>query len=169
MVTSFTVSQSAISPESITVVDTSTSVTGTITQRRIYVSNQNGEYLTGNGSVDYDAWALADASITLNILTEDIAATIKVEWLNVSNAVVESLTQIYCLAEFNKQFFYYLVQQQAITPSILQDANYASNMANYWTFITGAIQAIEIGADVAASQNCLNQATNMMNNQSLYF
>ncbi len=170
MTPSFTVSQSAISPANVTLADTSTSVTGTITQRRAFFQTTSGSYLVQSGtSTDYEQWALADTSDTWDILTTDQAVSIRVDWLNVSNVVVESLTQVYCLPQFNKQFFYYLVQNQALTPGILQDTNYFSNMATYWMNITGAIQAVEIGADINASQNCLDRATNMMNNQSLFF
>lgn len=169
---SFTISQSALNPAGVTATDTSTGVDAAVTQRRIFFQNSQGQYVTTSGTTDasaYEAWAYADTSETWELLEEDLAVTVTVQWLNVSNAVLYTLTQVYCLPQFNKQFFYYLVQNQALTPSVLQDTNYAANMAAYWTYITGAIQAIEIGADVAASQNCLNRATEMMQNQNMYF
>lgn len=170
MTPAFTVSQSALTPANVTVTDTSTDVTGTITQRRVYFQTTQGTYLVESGvATDYEQWALAASSDTWTILDTDQALSITVQWLDVSNAVVETLTQVFCLAQFNKQFFYYLVQQQALTPSILQDTNYAANMATYWMNITGAIQAVEIGADINASQNCLDRATYMMQNQQNFF
>jgi hypothetical protein len=166
----FTISQSAISPSEITATDTSTGSDAAVTQRRIYFQTSQGTYLVVSGTTtDYETWAYADASDTWDVLTSDQALSITVQWLNVSNAVLYTLTQVFCLAEFNKQFFYYLVQQQALTPSILQDGPYFSNMATYWMNITGAIQAIEIGADISASQNCLDRATYMMQNQNFNF
>lgn len=168
--TAFTISQSALSPSNVTATDTSTGVDAAITQRRIFFQTTQGTYLVESGTItSYEQWALANTSETWNILTTDQALSITVQWLDVSNNVLYTLTQVFCLAEFNKQFFYYLIQQQALTPSILQDTNYFSNIATYWALITGAIQAIEIGADINASQNCLNQATNMMTNQQLFF
>jgi len=170
MTPAFTVSQSAISPEAVTVADTSTSITGTITQRRVYFQTTSGEFLVESGTTtDYEQWALADSSDTWSILTTDQALSIRVDWLNVSNVVVESLTQVFCLPQFNKQFFYYLIQNQALTPSIIQDTNYFSNIATYWMNIIGAINAVEIGADINASQNCLNRATFMQQNQANFF
>lgn len=166
----FSMSQSALSPSSITATDTSTGSDASIAVRRIYFQTNDGNYLVESGTItDYEVWAYADASATFDILSSDYAISVTVQWLDSSNIVLYTLTQIYCFAEYNKQFFYYLVQQQATTPSILQDSSYATNMATYWTFITGAIQAVEIGADISASQNCLNQATNMMNNSTFYF
>lgn len=167
---SFEISQSAIAPSVITATDNSTGSDAAISARRIYFQTSQGTYLVVSGTTtDYNTWSYADAEESFDVLTEDYALSITVQWVNVGGTVLYTLTQVYCLSEFNKQFFYYLVQQQAITPSILQDTTYASNMAVYWTNIIGAIQAVEIGADIAASQNCLNRATNMMNNQTLYF
>ena len=70
MSASILVSQSASTPSSLTVTDNSTGLSGTITQRRVYVSNAYGEFLTGDGVVNYTEWALAEASIVLDILTE---------------------------------------------------------------------------------------------------
>lgn len=170
IVPAFTISQSALTPASVTANDTSTGSDAAISQRRIFFQTASGTYLVVSGTTtDYEAWSYADSSETFQVLEEDSAVSVTVQWLNSSNVILYTLTQVFCLSQFNKQFFYYLVQQQALTPSILQDSNYAANMAVYWTNITGAIQAIEIGADVSASQNCLNRATNMMNEQAKYF
>jgi len=169
MVSSFTVSQSAITPEDITVTDTSTSVTGTITKRRIYVSDAYGTYLTGDGTVDYDEWALADSAITLSILTQDTAANIRVDWLTAANAVVETLDDNYPLSQFGKQFFFSLVSAQGLTPGIYQDTNYASNLAIFWANIVAGDNAVTYGNDVSGAQNCYNREIAMMEDQSNYF
>lgn len=169
MAASFSVSQSANTPASVTITDTSTGLSGTITQRRVFVSNAYGEYLTGNGTINYDAWALADTSITLEILTEDIGAVIKVQWLNVSNVVVDEVEDTFALAEFNKQFLYYLIGLQGLTPGVYQDTNYSGNIGIFWTNIIAGINAITYGNDPAACQNCFNRATEMRLNQNLYF
>jgi hypothetical protein len=166
---SFSVSQSALTESSFTVLDDSTGVDGAITQRRIYVSNSEGEYLTGDGSVDYDEWAFSDIDITLDLLTASTAVSIKVDWLNSVNVVLYTLTNQYCLAQYTKNFLYYLVQMQGDTPGIVQDSNYFSNLAILWSNLRGAINAIEVADDLSASQNCLNRCTEMENNQNLYF
>lgn len=169
MTPSFSVSQSAISPQNFTVTDTSTSITGTITQRRIYVQDSQGEYLTGDSSVDYDQWALADTSITLTFLTGNEAVNIRVDWLNVSNVVVETLNDNYGLSQFGKQFMFYLVQLQGLTPGVYQDTNYSGNLALLWTNIIGGDNAITYGNSLAAAQNCYNRANDMEQNESKYF
>lgn len=169
MTPSFTVSQSSLTPTDFTVTDTSTSVTGTITKRRLYVQDAYGNYLTGDDSVDYDEWALADTSITEDFLTQDSAVNIKVEWLTVLNVVVESINANYGLSEFGKQFLFYLVQQQGLVPGILQDSNYSGNVALFWTNIIAGDNAVVYGNDIAGAQNCYNRETQMRLNEADYF
>lgn len=169
MPAAFTVSQSAIAPSIVVVTDTSTGLSGTITQRRVFVSDAFGNFLTGNGTINYTAWPLANASISLDILDNSIGALIKVQWLDVSNLVVTELENTYPLSQIDKQFFYYLLQQQGLTPGIYQDANYSGNLALYWSNIIGGDNAITYGNDLAAAQSCYNRATEMRLNEQKYF
>ena len=167
---SISVSQSAGSPSLVGVADTSTGSDLSISVRRIYVQNSLGEYLVPSGtSTDYTVWAYADASISLNILTEDQAVSITVQWLNSSNAVLYSLTEQYCLGQYNKQFFYQLISDLGLQPGTYQDTNYSGNVSILWTNIIAADSAVTYGSDIAASQNCLNRATNMRLNEGDYF
>lgn len=167
---SFTAGQNPTSPSIVVVVDNSTGSDGSISQRRVFVQDSAGNYLVPSGTTtNYTQWSYADASIALNILQQDTAVSITVQWLDVSNTVLYTLTQQYCLDMFNKQFFYTLVQMQGVTPSIPQDSNYFSNMAIFWATLEGAENAIELASDLSASQNCLNRCTYMQQKQSLFF
>lgn len=169
-VQNFSISQSGLSPDTITAENTSTGTDAAITSLRIYFQTPYGTYLVVSGTTtDYEAWALANASQSFAVLNQDWALSIRVDWLDVSDTVLYTLTQVFCFPQFNKNFFYYLQQQGSLTPSVIQDTNYFANMATYWMSITGAIQSVVIGADIASSQACLDRATNMMNNQNLYF
>lgn len=169
MTPAFTVSQNPIVTERVTITDTSTSVTGTITKRRIFVSDSEGEYLTGNGTVDYDNWDLADAAITLDILTGDLAANILVQWLDVNNVVIETLNNNYPLSQFGKSFFFYLIQLQGLTPGVYQDSNYSGNVALFWSNLVGGDNAVTFGNDLSGAQNCYNRTNEMRTNESIYF
>lgn len=165
-----TVSQSAATPNIIVLQDTSTGVDASITQRRIYITDNEGAYIVPSGtSTDYIVWPLATNPISLNVLTQDTAANIFVEWLDVSNTVLYDDDEDYPLIEYGKQFYFYLIQQLALNPSTYQDSNYASNLALFWTYIIGAINAINIGSSLSASQALMNKETDMQNNQSKYF
>lgn len=167
----FTVSQSAEAPTTCIFTDSSTGSDVLITSRRIYITDSGGNAVVPAGtSTAYISWAYGTNPLTvLNLILVDTAVSVTVQWLDVSNAVLYEDDDSFCLAQNNKQFFYYLIQQQGLTPSIVQDANYFSNLAMYWTNIIGAIQAIEDASDLAGSQNCLNRATEMMTNESKYF
>lgn len=169
LTTSFTVSQSAITPSTFTVVDTSTGSLGTITQRRIFVQDAYGNYLTGNGTINYTQWSISDSSIVLALLTEDLAVNIRVDWLDVTNVVINTLNNNYALAEYNKQFLYYLVQLLGLSPATYQDANYSGNLAIFWTNVIAGINAVEYGNDIASAQNCFSRATQMRLNEQIYF
>lgn len=166
----FSISQTALDCGLVIAEDTSTGSDAAITQRRIYLQNNAGDYIVESGvTTDYNVWAWATNPISLDLLTEDQAVSIRVDWLDVSNVVLYTKTQSYCLAYFNKQFFYYLIQLQSLTPGIVQDANYSSNMALFWATVSGAVNAVTIGNDLSASQNSLDRATEMRLNESKYF
>lgn len=167
---SFQVGQNSLYPNIVVVIDDSSGSDAAITQRRVYVQDSAGNYLVPAGTnTEYTQWNIGDASISLNILTEDMAVSVTVQWLDLSNTVLYTLTQQFCLALYSKQFFYYLIQLQGLTPTIPADANYNSNMALFWATVNGAINAVTLASDIAASQNCLNRATAMRLQQNLYF
>lgn len=165
----FTVSQSAIATNQFTVTDTSTGSDVTIVARRITVTNSAGNPLTGNGTVNYDDWALIDVALTLTFLTEDIGADILVEWIDINGNTVVSLDNTYPLSEIGKQFFYYLLQAQGLKPGIVMDANYFTNLNVFWINIIAGDHAVTFGNDIAAAQNCYNRETEMRLKQNLFF
>lgn len=167
---SFSISQTALAPQLIIAEDTSTGSDGTIASRRITFTTASGTTLVESGvTTSYNSWALVDTTQSFDVLTQDYALSILVQWLDISNNVLYSSTQSYCLAYFNKQFMYYLTQQESLTPNIVQDTNYISNKAALWVSIVAAVNAVEIGGDIAGSQNELNIGTNLRLNENLFF
>lgn len=165
----FSASQTPLAPNIITLTDTSSGADGSLTSRRVYIQDASGNYIVPLGTTtNYVVWPIANVSISINCLTTDLAANVLVQWLT-GSTVTYSSNSNYCFAEYNKQFFYYLIQQQGLIPGIRQDANYDSNSALLWTSIRGAISAVETGNDIAASTNCLNIANNLRLNQSKFF
>ena len=169
-VQNFSAGQSPTSPNIIVLVNSSTGVDAAIVSQRIYITDSEGNPVVPTGtSTTYILWSVSDLTISVNVLTTDQALSIRVDLLNVSNTVLYTLTQQFCFDMYNRQFLYQLVQMQGLVPNIVQDNNYFSNLAQLWTNILGAENAITVGDDISASQNCLNRATYMMQNQSLYF
>lgn len=166
----FTISRTALNDAIVIAEDTSTGVDAAVTQRRITLTDANGDTLVVSGTLtSYNPWPLVTNPISLNLLTTDTAVSILTQWLDVSNTVLYSLTQSYCLANYSKSFLYYLEQSQSLTPSIVQDSSYSANLALFWATIKGAINAVEEGNDISASQNALNRCNYMRQNQSLFF
>ena len=167
---SFSVAQSALLPASVVFVDTSAGTDPAISSRRIYVQQSNGDYVVPAGTLtDYIPWSYALSSLTVDLLTTDIACSVRVDWLDNTDAVLYTSENTFCFTQYSFIFFYYLIQLQADNPSIVQDTNYYTNLAMFWSNVQGAITAIQTGNDIAASQNCLNRATNLRLNQSINF
>ena len=166
----FTVSQSGISPGTITITDTSTGSDSNIFARRVYFQTATGSYIVTSGNtLQYEPWPLSNVSQGFPVLTQDMALSILVQWVDINGNVLYRLSQLFAFPQYNKNFFYALIKLNAITPGDIQDTTYFQNVAQYWMLITGAINAIVIGADIAASQNLFNRATNMMRNEAYYF
>jgi len=166
----FTISQSPLTPSLVTATDTSTGSDVAVTQRRIYFQTTAGTYLVETGTTtDYEAWALIDTSDTWDILLTDYALSITVQWLNVSNTVLYTLSQVFCLEEYNKQFLVYLGQLLALSPSVIQDVNYSNNLATFWSYVQYASSEVTIAGDIANSQNLLDKASFMRANETKFF
>ncbi len=166
---SIQVSQSAISPSVVTITDNSSGSDVSIVARRVFVSDAYGNYLTGNGTVNYTEWPLVQTSISLDILLQDTAVNILVNWVDVSGNTVETYNNNYPLSQFGKQFFFYLIQQQGLQPSTYQDSNYSGNLAIFWSNIVGGDNAVSYGNSIAAAQECYNREILMQQNESMYF
>lgn len=167
---SFTIAQDPLSPSTVVVTDSSTGSDSNITRRIVYISDSAGDYLVPTGTTtDYIEWAIADSTLSVNILTEDTAVYAEVKWLDINDTVLYSSSDYFCLAQFNKNFFTYLMQLQGDTPTIPADTNYDSNCALFWSRVQGAINVVINNSDISSSQNCLNKATEMRLNQQKYF
>ena len=170
IIPAFTISQSGLLPGTITATDTSTGSDVAIAARRIFFQTTYGNYLVPSGvTTDYNTWAYANTVQSFAVLLQDYSVAITVQWVDSGGTVLYTLTQVYTLPQYSKNFFYYLIQLQALSPTVVQDANYFSNLSILWMSIIGAINAVEFGADIAAAQNCLDRATEMKLNQSKYF
>lgn len=174
----FAVAQTPANPAFIILTDTSTPpndyATYDIDIRRITITDAFGNFIVPTGTTtNYIEWPLEDNPISLQVLNQDTAVNIKVEWwgYNGNNEFVAlyELNNNYCFTEFNKQFLYYLIQLQSMTYNIIQDNNYWGNVGILWTNIIGAINCIEVANDIFASQACLNRATFMAQNQANFF
>jgi len=175
----FSTSQTVGSPASVNLTDLSTGTDVLAVERRIYVVNAAGQYLTENytvsDSVAYIPFPIADgATITLeNILSVDTAVYITLTYNNVSGGVVATATNLKGFTLYNETFYYSLTQAQAMQnqppPMIIQDSNYFTNKSTLRTQIDDGDQAIELGSDITTAQAAYDRATYMVLNQNIFF
>lgn len=165
----FAASQTIGVPTNVNLEDTSTGSDVAITQRRVYFTNAAGDYVVQAGTTtDYETWSYSSFTASFNILTEDTALYILVQWLNVSNAVLYSLTQLVDFTMNNETELYTLAANEAAQLQLLQDTDYVMNTLKLRLLVDNANTSVNYN-NIKSSQTNLNQATSLTNNQNSYF
>lgn len=169
---SFTAESVAGSPSDILFTDTSTGSDGTITSRRIYVADSTGEFLVEDGTTtEYEVWALPLATaITLDLLDQDTACRITVQWLNVSNVVVYDYTiDAIGFVEYNEEFDYEQTTLMSANKLLINDNNFWGNKTKLRALIDSGNNAITRASDLVNAQSCYDEATEIrLNSQYLF-
>jgi len=167
---SFTASQNSGTPSIITLTDTSTGTDVAITQRRVYLLQSNGQYLVPTGTIpDYIEWDIVDSTISLNVLVQDTALSITVQWLSVSNTVIESVTTSFAFTAYNETFYYGLTESQVANANLTASTNWYQTKMILRVELDSAYQAITFASDIFSAQAALNRATFISTNQSYFF
>lgn len=175
----FSTNQVVGAPQNIVLVDQSTGTDVTAVSRRVYLVNAAGEYLTESGTsstVAYTEWPLADGStLTLDVLSMDMALNVTLSYVTVSGAVANGATdtKLCGFTLYNESFYYTLTEAQASQntppPTIIQDNNYYMNKMILRTNIDSGNQAISLAEDIGNGQDCYNLATYMRLNEGDFF
>jgi hypothetical protein len=166
----FTASQNSGTPNLIFLTDTSTGSDGTITKRRIYLLQSNGTYLVPAGTVtDYIEWALVDVTTSLNVLIQDTALSITVQWLTSVNVVVANKTTSFAFTAYNETFYYGLTESQVANANLTASTNWYQTKMILRVELDSAYQAISFASDIFSAQAALNRATFISTNQSYFF
>jgi hypothetical protein len=173
---SFTMSQNSGTPNIITVNDTSTGVDTAITSRRIYLLQSNGTYLVPSGTTtNYIVWPITNTTTrapltdSLDVLVEDTALSITVQWLNSSDTVVQTVTNSYAFTAYNETFYYGLTESQVANANLTASTNWYQTKLILRVELDSATQAITFASDIFSAQAALNRATYISTNQALFF
>jgi hypothetical protein len=169
---SFTAQSVAGEPSQILFTDTSTGSDGTITSRRIYLSDDNGDFLVEDGTTtEYEVWALPLATtITLDVLSKDYALKLVVQWLNGSNVVVYDYTiDAEGFTEYNEEADYGFTQLMAANPLLINDNNFWPNKNKLRTLIDSGNNAITRASDLYNAQRCYDAATDLVASSQYLF
>jgi hypothetical protein len=166
----FTASQNSGTPNLIFLTDTSTGSDVTITKRRIYLLQSDGTYLVPAGTTtDYIEWALVDVTISLNVLIQDTALSVTVQWLSAANVVVATKTTSFAFTAYNETFYYGLTESQVANANLTASTNWYQTKMILRVELDSAYQAISFASDIFSSQAALNRATYISTNQSFFF
>ncbi len=166
IVPNFTATQPFGSPSEVLLTDTSTGSDLTITSRRIYVTTASGASLVGS---EYVTWDYVDQSKLLDILSKDYAVSIKVEWLNSSNAILYTKIKQYAFTQYNETFDYGLTQMLTANPLLINNNDFFENKINLRISIDSGNQALNLVGDLFAAQQCYDRATNLRKSSEYYF
>lgn len=167
---SFQVAQNSGTPSVLTLTDTSSGSDLSVVKRRIYLLQADGTYLVPSGvTTDYIDWPLADISISLDVLTQDTALQVTVDWLNSSNVALYTATTPCGLSAFGETFYYSLTQQQQADPNIIASLNFYNSKMMLRVELDSAAQAISFAGDIQGAQQCFDRAQIFITNQSFFF
>lgn len=165
---SISVAQNSGSPSSFLISDTSTGSDPGITERRVYLYKADNTTLVNSGTTTpYTPWPIANASITMDVLSRDTALMFVIQWLT-GSTVTYTLTAYYAFYAYTNSFLYTLSQTQATYPSIISATDFFLNKVKVYGFIKSAATAISFN-DTPNAQLNLDQAYNYEINQNLYF
>jgi hypothetical protein len=166
----FTASQVSGTPSVITLTDTSTGSDVTIAKRRVYLLQANGTFLVPAGTTtDYIDWPLANTSTSLNVLTQDSALSVTVQWLTSANAVVTTKTISFAFTAYNDTFYYGLSQSLVGNSNLAASTDWFGWMMDLRVQLDSAQQAIAFASDIYTSQAALNRATFISTNSAYFF
>jgi hypothetical protein len=170
LVPNFTATQFSGTPSVITLTDTSTGSDVTIASRRVYLLQANGTFLVPAGTTtDYVVWDLVDTSIDLDVLSQDSALSITVQWMSGLNTVVTSKTISFAFTAYNETFYYGLTESQVANSNLSASTNWYQSKLVLRVEIDSADQSITFASDIYSAQAALNRATYISTNQALFF
>jgi hypothetical protein len=167
----FTVTQNSGTPSYLNYVDTSVDLVG-VASRRIYMLQADGTYLVPSGTTtDYVEWSIASASISFNVLSQDTALSIKVDWLDSGNNVLYTKTIAYGFNAYGETFFYGLTQNEVpiTNPNVALSTNYFQNKMLLRVYLDSASQAISFASDIYAAQIAYDSETFLIQNSTFNF
>lgn len=166
-VPSYTVEQLQQTPNVLRFFDTSTGVG--VNYMRIYLKKTDGSYLVPKGeTTDYIIWELGTEK-NVNVLDKDYALNVTVEYLNILNVVLYSLSALNCFSKYSENFSYNLTTLQATNPTFLNDEDYVNSRMILSSEIQSAKKCVDLFSDINNSQLCLDRAKFIMDAKTSNF
>lgn len=168
---SFSVSQYYTSPSVIVWTDTSTGTDVAVTKRRIFLQLADGSYLVPDGTTTAYI-ETTESTVELDVLTEDKAINITVQWLDNSNTVLydsDSLDTLFCFPMYAKNYLSGLTTAQTGNSQLVKDGDYWHNKIEMLGWVKSAEDAVTFNADIYGAQYCLDKAATFIDNPVKFF
>jgi len=167
---SFSTNQSLGYPNKINFTDTSTGSDVLVTARRIYIQDVDGNYIVEEGTTtDYEVWPYADSTITLDVLTQDTAANVTVQWVNSGGTALYEVTSPTVYRLYAITYYIYLIKAQASRPNLRFHANFYSNEIRLISSLREAYDAIYYAGDLGSAQAACNRSTVLISQPANFF
>lgn len=166
----FTATQVLGFPSQILFTDTSTGSDAAIAARRIYLLDSDGEYNVVEGTAtDYEVWAYASATKTLDLLLQDKAFVITVDWVNSAGTVLYTKTTLTGFLLYAKTYYINLIKSQSSRRKLIDHANFYTNEIKLLCSIQEATNAIDLAGDIGSAQAAMIRAKELIDNPSYFF
>ncbi len=101
--------------------------------------------------------------------TKDWALSVKVDWLDVSSAVVETKTIVLGFTVFNENFDFTLSQMLSGNSPLMNDNGFFEKKSLLRTYIDSGNQAVAIASDYLTAQICYDEATKIRDKSQYLF
>lgn len=165
----FTASNSLQTPSILTLTDTSTGSDIDVVNRRVTISKPFGGYLVPSGTLtNYINWAYVNSSININAITRDYSIKVLVEWLNVDDDVLYFKEYDFNIIPLGELFNYKLIQSQVGQPNIVGNVAFYKNKSLLELELDSSNQAVVMGGDIQAGQQCIERALSLQKNYNNY-
>jgi len=165
-IASFSITPTA-SPSTFILEDTSAGSDAGLTGRTIYLYTVSGSLL-----VAAIPWAIGNSTITLDVLQQDIALNIRVDWASsapLSPPSTYTYSQIFAFVKYAQDFVNELTQDQASDLSLTQDTDWYNNKLKVICLILSAQFAIDYAENLGNAQMCISLYQPYINNKNYYF
>lgn len=165
----FTASNSLQTPSILTLTDTSTGSDIDVVNRRVTISKPFGGYLVPSGTLtNYINWDYVNSSININAITRDYSIKVLVEWLNVDDDVLYFKEYDFNIIPLGELFNYKLIQSQVGQPNIVGNVAFYKNKSLLELELDSSNQAVVMGGDIQAGQQCIERALSLKSNYNNY-
>lgn len=168
----FTTSQTLGESSYITITDTSTGTDASIVARKVYITDKDGNYYVEEGNeedfTDWDDFP-ATTTLSLDILTQDRALNVRVDWVASGDVVGYTLTQLQVYTLYSKSYFFDSIKAQSENNLLKEHANFFYNIIRLLISIKEAEDSQSLLNDITSAQAALNRAKQIVDNPSFLY